>query len=213
MSRRFVAVAGVLTAVMVIVERPRQAVDGTLHAAQNLTRDDAVRMEQKLNAIMARGALKGPAAKTAKPLRTSFTDREVNSYFKFAAEFPKGVVDPRLTFVDGGKLEAFATVDIQAIKNSKERGIFDPINLFALAGAVDLKVIGTFRGNGGQGTLQIESASLGGIPVPQWLLAEVIASYTKTPDNPAGFSLDKPFPLPVGIREVELIRGAATVVQ
>jgi hypothetical protein len=184
-----------------------------VHADQALTRNDGLRMEQKLNAIVARGALSGPGARTAKPLRTSFTESEVNSYFKFNAQLPTGVVNPRLFFAEAGRLEGVATVDLEAIRKSKERSFLDPINVFALAGSVDLKVAGTFTANAGRGTLVIQSASLGGVPVPQWLLQEVIAYYTKTPENPAGFSLDKPFPLPVGIRAVELQRGAATVVQ
>jgi hypothetical protein len=63
------------------------------------------------------------------------------------------------------------------------------------------------------GTLIIESASLGGIPIPVAVLQEVVAFYTKSPDLPQGFDITKPFPLPVGIREVQTQRGALTVVQ
>ena len=37
--------------------------------------------------------------------------------------------------------------------------------------------------------------------------------YSKTPEKPQGFDLDKPFDLPQNIRQVELQRGTATIVQ
>lgn len=198
MSRRVVVAA--LTATLGAV---------TLNASQELTKADAVRMEQKLGAIMARGAA---PPRQARPLHTSFTEREVNAYFKFNSQtFPTGVVNPRLAIADGGRLEAQATVDLNAIKKSKVRGYLDPMNF--LFGSMDLKIIGSLKANNGMGTLAIDSATLGGIPVPKMLLQEVIAFYTKSPELPDGFDLDKPFALPVGIREVVIQRGAATIVQ
>ena len=182
---------------------------GALGAAQELTRADASRMEQKLSAIMARGSV---PPRLAKPLRTAFTEQEVNAYFKFNAQtFPTGVVNPRLKIDEGGRLVAFATVDLTAIRKSKDRSFFDPINW--VGGSVDLHVAGTVHAQGGMGRLSIASASLGGIPIPRYILQEVIAFYTKSPELPNGFDIDKPFPLPVGIREVQTQRGAAVVVQ
>jgi hypothetical protein len=45
-----------------------------------LIKADADRLEKKLAIILERGAMTGPAGKA---LRTTVTDREVNSYFKF----------------------------------------------------------------------------------------------------------------------------------
>jgi hypothetical protein len=180
-------------------------------AAQDLTQADAASLERKIQAIAKRG-LTPP--KTPTPLRTSMTDREVNAYFKFNMDqFPTGVVNPRLTFSDAGRLAAQATVDLEAIRKSRPRSALDPMNVAALAGSVDLVVSGTLKSKAGMGTLIIESASLGGIPIPVAVLQEVVAFYTKSPDLPQGFDITKPFPLPVGIREVQTQRGALTVVQ
>jgi hypothetical protein len=184
-------------------------VAGSTDAAQELTRDDAVRLEQKLMAITARGSV---PARQAKPLRTSITEREVNSYFKFNSQtFPTGVVNPRLAITGPGRIKATATVDLTAIRKSKDRGFFDPMNL--AIGSVDLEITGTLKSSAGMGTLTVESAYLGYLPIPKPLLQEIIAHYTKSPELPKGFDLDKPFPLPVGIREVQIQPGTATIVQ
>jgi hypothetical protein len=45
------------------------------------------------------------------------------------------------------------------------------------------------------------------------LLQELVTYYTKSAEMPDGFNLDKPFDLPANIRQVEIQRGACTVVQ
>ena len=214
MSRRPILVAGLIAGLAVTTSASN--IDVSMPAEillptpdQDLTREDAVRMEKKLDAIMARGAV---PPKQAKPLRTSFTEKEVNSYFKFNSQtFPTGVVNPRLVIAEGGKLRATATVDLTAIRKAKERSWYDPMNL--VGGTVDLLVTGTLKSNAGMGTLVVESAWLGNIPIPKPVLQEVISYYTKSPEMPDGFDLDKPFTLPVGIREVEVQRGTMTIVQ
>ncbi len=60
-----------------------------------------------------------------------------------------------------------------------------------------------------RGTFALESATLGAVPVPKSLLQELVTYYTRSPELPNGFDLDKPFDLPANIRQVELQRGAA----
>jgi hypothetical protein len=183
----------------------------TLGAAQDFTQAEATSLDRKVQAIVKRG-LTPPKPPT--PLRTSLTEREVNAYFKFNSDlFPKGVVNPLMRFSDAGRLSAQATVDLEAIRKSRPRSALDPMNLVALAGSVNMLVAGTLKSRAGMGTLIVESASLGGIPIPGEVLREVVLFYTKTPDLPEGFDITKPFPLPVGIREVQTQRGAVTVVQ
>ena len=61
--------------------------------------------------------------------------------------------------------------------------------------------------------MQIESATLGSVPVPRDLLRELVSYYSRSAKLPGGVDLDKPFELPAGIREVEIQRGAATIIQ
>jgi hypothetical protein len=181
-----------------------------LHARQDFTRTEADSMGRKLTAIIERGNKPKPAA-TAKPVRTSFTEREVNAFFAFNAVMPVGVIDPRLTIVDGQLVRARAMVDLDAIRKSKERTWLDPLTY--VTGKVELRAAGIVTAANGKGVLQLQSATLGGVPIPISVLQEVVSYYSKTPENPQGFDLTKPFDLPQNIRQVELQAGAATIVQ
>jgi len=170
-------------------------------------------MERKLAAIVARGAMTPASAKP--PLRTSFTEREVNAYFKYngSTTLPVGVVAPKIVVTEGGRVEAQATVDLEAIRKSKPRGVLDPINLLALVGSTDVHAIGKVLAANGKGVFQFESASVGSVPISKTVLQMIVSHYTATPELPNGFDLDKPFDLPVGIRAVETARGSVTIVQ
>ncbi len=179
-------------------------------AQQALTKRDADTLEQKLTALLERGAVEDAAAK---PLRTVVTDREVNAYLKFqgAAQLPVGVVNPTITIPEAGRVAGVATVDLDAVRSSKERGWADP--LAYVSGSLELKAAGWLRGANGRGTFVLESATLGGVPIPKALLQEIVYFYSRTPDSPGGFTLDQPFNLPQKIRQVELHRGSAVIVQ
>jgi hypothetical protein len=65
----------------------------------------------------------------------------------------------------------------------------------------------------GVGRFQLESASVSGIPIPKILLQEIVGYYTRTAETPAGINIDDPFALPVRIREIQVERGQAIIVQ
>jgi hypothetical protein len=184
--------------------------------AQDTSTSDAASMKRKLEAIAARGAR--PPAKTTKPaasgaLTTSFTDRETNAYFKVnGREFlPPGLENPQVTIEDGGRVRSRATVDLDVVLKTRERSMFDPLSW--LTGKTEVTAVGLVRGANSKGTLQLESATLGGVPVPKTLLQQIVSFYTRTPEHPAGFDIDKPFDLPSNIRSIETRRGQATIVQ
>jgi hypothetical protein len=201
MARRVLTVAGLCGVVAAV----------TLSAAQELTRPEADSMDRKLTAIATRGIQ--PVVKNAKPLRTSFTEREANAYLKFHGPevMPAGVGNARVAIDNGGKVQARAIVDLDAVRKSQPRGYFDPMNL--LFGSVEVAAAGTLQAANGKGTFQLGSATLGALPIPKTLLQELITYYTKSPEMPNGFDLDKPFDLPANIRQVEIQRGSLTVVQ
>ena len=150
----------------------------------------------------------------AKSLRTTFTETEINAYMVVSKdiELPVGVRDPRLTIDGGNHLSGRAVVDLDKVRLSQKRGVFDPMNLL-LRGTVEVKAQGVIQASNGTGTFQLESATLGGVPIPKSVLQELVYYYTKTPDHPNGFSLDKPFELGWNIRAVEFTRGSATIIQ
>ncbi|HKW01270.1 MAG TPA: hypothetical protein VJN96_15705 [Vicinamibacterales bacterium] len=196
-------VAAIAAALVLSVAAPR--------ARQELSRKDATSMEQKLVAIAARGST-APKTKLP-PVRTSFTEQEINALFQYSqlVQMPAGVLNPRVTIADGGLLTGRATVDLDAIRKSKERGMLDPLSY--VTGSVEVTAVGTLKTANGQGTFDLQSATLGGVSIPKSLLQELVSYYSRTPETPNGFTLDKPFVLPAAIQAVETRRGAATVVQ
>jgi hypothetical protein len=45
------------------------------------------------------------------------------------------------------------------------------------------------------------------------MLQEVVTHYSKSTERPEGVSINQPFELPAGIREIELERGQAILIQ
>ncbi|HEX5070372.1 MAG TPA: hypothetical protein VFV78_09175 [Vicinamibacterales bacterium] len=179
--------------------------------SQTFSKTDADSLQRKLDAILKRGAATG---KAVRPLSTSVSDREFNAYFRFqgAEKLPAGVLNPTLQILDGGRVIGAVTVDIDAVRRSKERGWTDP--LAYMSGKVDARIVGVLRAANGKGRIELESATLGGVSVPMTVLQQLITYYTKTPESPNGFSLDQPFDLPQQIRQVDFTqRGSAVIVQ
>ena len=65
----------------------------------------------------------------------------------------------------------------------------------------------------GQGQFKLQSAETNGIPLPKSLVLDLLANYTRTREKPQGFNIEKPFDLPVGIREVIVNAGEVIVAQ
>jgi hypothetical protein len=180
-------------------------------SAQDPLRADAASMQRKLLAIATRGEAKAPRAT---PVRTSFTDRELNAYFKVAGPdvVPPGIVDPQIAIDDGGRVRARALVDLQTAVKQKERGWTDPL-AWLPPGTIEMTAAGTLQSSDGKARLAIDTATLGGVAISKSVLQEVISYYSRTPEHPKGWNLDEPFELPARIRAVETHRGVATVVQ
>jgi hypothetical protein len=190
------------------------AVTGATLIAQDTATRDAASMKAKLAAIAERGAApKAGRTRPAGSTTTRFSDREVNAYFKIhGPEFlPPGLESPQITIGEGGRVSARATVDLDVALKTGERSLFNPLSW--LSGKTEIVAAGVLRGVEGQGTLQVATATLGGVPVPVTVLQELVYYYTRTPENPQGLDLSKPFELPSGIRSIETRTGEATIIQ
>jgi hypothetical protein len=97
------------------------------------------------------------------------------------------------------------------VRRSGSGGWFDPTSY--ITGQVPVTAQGLLRTTNGVARFQLESASAAGIPVPKSLLQRIVSYYSRTPEYPQGINLDDPFPLPVGIRQIEMRPGQAVVVQ
>jgi hypothetical protein len=176
--------------------------------AQDASRAAAERADKKMQAIMMR-AVAAPAKAPA--LKTTFTEEELNAYMRVQPDLPTGLTQPTVQFLDNGRVQSRALVNLDIVRTSEKRGWLDP--LAYVTGILEVHLIGVFRGANGQGVYTFESARVGGAPVPKSVLQELLAFYTRTPETPKGILLDTPFELPANIREVELRRGMATVIQ
>jgi hypothetical protein len=122
------------------------------------------------------------------------------------------VKEPWVSILGEGRLSGRATVDLAQVGQSrKSGGMLDPFNF--LTGSLPLTVNGVLKTKEGVATFGLESASISGVPVPSWMLQEIVSYYSKSADSPKGVSIEKPFALPSGIREIQIDRGQAIVVQ
>jgi hypothetical protein len=175
-----------------------------------VSRRDAARLQAKIDKINKNVA----GRRTPAPMRTPVTETELNSYlvYELGDRMPSGVKNPWVSMLGENRVSGQATVDLAEVaKAHKSTGITDPYNY--LTGSVPITANGTLNSRNGVATFALESASISGLPVPVWMLQEIVSSYSKSPESPQGIKLDKPFPLPAGIREIQLERGQATVIQ
>ena len=173
------------------------------------SRRDATSLKQKIAAITAVG--EKPAAQ---PRRTTVTEGEVNSYIAYEArdQVPTGVVDPYITILGDGRVAGRATVDLDAVRKQKNpTSLLDPMNY--LMGRLQVTASGVLRTTNGVGRFEVQSTSVGGVPVPKLILQEIVSYYSRTAQNPAGINIDDPFALPARIREIQVDRGQAIIVQ
>jgi len=173
-----------------------------------VTRRDAARLQAKLDKITKNGLAKRAAG------RTAISEAELNSYLRYELgdRIPPGVKDPWVTILDENRVSGRAVVDLTQLAESKRSGaMLDPWNL--VGGSLPIAVDGVLRTKNGIGTFGVQSVSLSGITVPNWMLQEIVSYYSKSSATPQGVSIDKPFELPAGIREIQLAKGQAIVVQ
>jgi hypothetical protein len=180
-----------------------------LQADVRPSRRDAQLLKQKVATISAHAE-----KPTRQPRRTTVSENEVNSYLAYEAreQLPTGVVDPTITIVGGGRLAGRAVVDLDAVRREKNpTSLLDPMNY--LMGKVPVSAAGVLKTSNGVGHFDLESAAISRVPIPKFLLQEIVSYYSRTSTNPAGISLDDPFALPARIREIQVERGQAIIVQ
>jgi hypothetical protein len=182
---------------------------GSVGADMRGTKKDAALLRQKVAAITQLGAAPSREAR-----RTTVTESEVNAFLAFDArtELPNGVVEPSVAILGTGRLSGRALVDLDAVRRQKNpTSLFDPTTY--LTGRLPITAIGVLTTNNGKGRFQLESATVGGVPVPKMLLQEIVSYYSRSARVPGGINLDDPFALPSRIREIQVQRGLAVIIQ
>lgn len=172
-------------------------------------RRDADQFKQKLASISDRAA-----APMRQSVRTTLTEREVNAYLTFekAAELPTGVVDPSVSILGDNRVMGRAVVDLDKVRQQRNpTSLLDPVRY--LRGRLQVSATGVIHATDGVATFGLEAADVAGVPIPKFLLQEIVSYYSRSPERPSGISLDDRFDLPANIREIHVERGQAIVVQ
>jgi hypothetical protein len=177
---------------------------------QRFTKEDGDRFQAKLVRIVELG---NGGRRTTRAEKTRLTDAEVTSYLRYNAsgQVPAGIVEPMLTALGEGRVGGRAIVDLDVVRKQKERGWLDP--LAYLSGRLPLTARGKLITQGGVGRFQLEAAEVSGVSIPKTVLQELLTYYSRTPENPNGINMDDPFDLPSKIREIQVGKGEAVVVQ
>jgi hypothetical protein len=180
-------------------------------APEPFTRADADRCQQKIDRVAERGTLRRDDS--APSQRTVLTEREMNAYLRLVlqAQLPAGVIEPSAVLVGRGQFAIRAVFDLDAVRGQKERSVADPLRY--LSGRVPVSMDCILSARDGLGRLGFHSATLSGLPVPKFVVQELVVYATRSSDYPEGFRFDEPFPLPAQIRELHVNRGEAVVVQ
>ena len=178
-----------------------------VQAAGPLSPESGRRLERKFADIL-RHALEPSSEARLTPLPES----EVNAWLAHQGtpHLPVGIREP-VVRIGGDRLSAEAVIDLDAIRESRNRTTFDPVRY--LGGQLAVTASGRVRSGGGVAQVEVETVTVGGIEVPVQVLQEVVRHFTRTPEQPGGTRLDEPIPLPYGITELRLSPGLAVIVQ
>ncbi len=166
----------------------------------------------KLQAVI-QGSTAGPARAGSASRRTVFSQTEMNAYLKYRANtwLPTGLTDATVQFIGPNKVATLVTADLDGVRKKSSGGWFDPTAY--LSGRLPVYVTGTLVTADGRGRFALERATVDGIPVPKLFIDELLAYYTRTPDQPSGMRLEEPFVLPSEIRRIDFTPGEAAVIQ
>lgn len=198
-------VALVAVAVLVV---PRALATG-IGADTTGSKRDSDQLMQKVASIAAFGARPSKQSR-----RTPVSERELNAYLSYEAapHLPVGVVDPSVAILGNGQVSGRAVVDLDEVRKSKNpTSLLDPTSY--MTGRLPVTATGTLSTSEGTGQFDLQSATLGGIPIPKRVLQEIVSYYSRSPEAPGGLSLSDSFQLPSRIREILVERGRAIIVQ
>jgi hypothetical protein len=173
------------------------------------TQAQADQFQQKLQQIINNGN-----AESSTLRRTTVTQTEANAYLKIRGPelLPLGVTDATVAAVGAGRLNGRAVVDLDAIREKKSSGgLLDPKTY--LTGRLPVTASGILHTRDGKARFELESATVGGIPIPKSFLQEIVSYYSRSSDYPNGINLDQVYEIPANIKEIQVGQGNAIVVQ
>ena len=111
-----------------------------------------------------------------------------------------------------GRASGQAVVDLDRVRQGLgANSVLNPLSY--LRGRLPVVATGTLESHDGMARLLFESATVSGVRVPKFVLQQIVSYYSKSETFPSGINLDDPFRLPARIREIQVERGRAIVIQ
>lgn len=172
-------------------------------AANNKTSPDLASVNRKIAHLEANGRATHP-----NPAPTVLSEAEINAYLASdEVQFPAGVKSVHLTGSQG-TISGTAKVDFDQVR----AGIHSSNPLLSIfSGVHDVNAEAHAYGRGGQGYVHVDSVSLDGIEVPNFVLELFVEKYI-TPRNP-NIGIDSRFKLPDRIDSAVVGQHQVTLVQ
>jgi hypothetical protein len=172
-----------------------------------ISRELADSLRAKILELERRGRLPRDT-KAPRPAPMVVTQGELNSYINLVLKprLPAGLSDVDFAFTRG--IAVRGLVDLDQVKAAMQAtSAWNPLGL--LSGSVPIELSGQLKNDAGFGTFELEEIRLGPAMLPPTLLHQMVASATRTPQNPQGFDILAPFRLPYGLKRVRIQAGRA----
>jgi len=165
---------------------PVAAASGKSKPVSTKPPSDAAVMEQKMLRLQANARLPRPDQTP-----TVFREQEVNAYLASdEIELPAGVQSVKLEGTPG-IITGETKVDFDRVREGVHSS--NPL-LSIFSGVHDVVVVAHAHGAGGQGYVHVDSVSLDGVEIPEFVLELFVEKYLQ-PKNPQ-MGLDSQFALP-----------------
>lgn len=149
------------------------------------------------------------AGKPPREKRVLVSDAELAAYLNLAAKLPPSVSNLEVQF-ERERIAAKGLLDLDQLQGKlPSGGGLGGLSLFG--GRVSVQLRGRLQSDDGFGTFQLEDARVGSIPLAPAMVAQLVATATKTAAAPQGFDILAPFRFPYGVRTVRLSPGRAVL--
>lgn len=132
------------------------------------------------------------------------TDAELTAYLNLLTKLPASLIGVEVRF-EKERLLARGQLDLDLLQGELGGVSFGPL----FSGRMPVTLRGRLSNDDGFGSLALEEARLGAIPLSPSVLAAMVASATRSSERPNGFDILAPFRYPYGLRAVKLSPGRA----
>lgn len=138
------------------------------------------------------------------------TEGELNSYLNldYGPKLPRGLTDVSVR-LEHDRITARGLLDVDRLKGKAPASGTSWTPFLFLTGKVPVEMKGRLSNLEGFGQIELEEVWLAALPVPTRVLDQLVASATRTPQEPAGFDIRAPFRFPYSVRRVRLEPGRA----